>query len=300
MRTGCRQGHLPCSGHGPSQDPQLLDHRAHRPRQVDARRSHPRAHPHGFRPRYARAAARLDGPRARARDHDQGAGRARVLHRQGRGHLPAAPDRHAGARRLHLRGLALARGVRGRAARRRRGAGGGGADGREHLPRGRIRPRADPLPEQDRLARRRARAGGGGSERSDRRADRGDPADQRQDGCGRGRGAGGADRARAAALGRPEGAPAGADLRLRVRPVPRRDRLHQGCRRCVQEGRGDPRDGDRDRGGHRRHRCVQPADDADRPAGGGRGRLPDHRPQGRYAAARRRHADHAHTDVRPS
>ncbi len=181
-----RGRHLPCSdAHGPGKHPQLLDHRAHRPRQVDARRSHPRAHPYGLRARDARAAARLDGPRARARDHDQGAGGARVLHGQGRGDLPAAPDRHARARRLHLRGLALARGMRGRAARRRRRPGRGGADGREHLPGGRSGPRADPLPEQDRPAGRRARARGRRSERSDRRADRGDPADQRQDRRGR-------------------------------------------------------------------------------------------------------------------
>ena len=53
--------------------------------------------------------------------------------------LPAAPDRHARARRLHLRGLALAGGLRGRAAGRRRLAGRRGADGREHLPGGRVR-----------------------------------------------------------------------------------------------------------------------------------------------------------------
>ena len=56
----------------------------------------PRAH--------ARAAARLDGPRARARDHDQGPGRARLLRGAGRRDLPAAPHRHARPRRLHLRG----------------------------------------------------------------------------------------------------------------------------------------------------------------------------------------------------
>ena len=86
--------------------------------------------------------------------------------------LPAAPDRHARARRLHLRGLALAGGVRGRAARRRRLPGGRGADGRQHLPGGRVGARADPVPEQDRPAGRRARAGGGRSRRADRRARR--------------------------------------------------------------------------------------------------------------------------------
>ena len=116
--------------------PQLLDHRAHRPRQVDARGSHPRADARRLEPRHARAAARLDGPRARARDHDQGAGRARLVEE-----APAQPHRHARPRRLHLRGVALAAGVRGRAARRRRRAGDRGADARERVPRARERPR---------------------------------------------------------------------------------------------------------------------------------------------------------------
>ena len=45
----------------------------------------------------ARAAARLDGPRARARDHDQGPGGARLLRGARRRDLPAAPHRHARA-----------------------------------------------------------------------------------------------------------------------------------------------------------------------------------------------------------
>ena len=175
-------GHLRCSAdHGPAAHPQLLDHRAHRPRQVDARRPHPRADPHGRSAGDARTAAGLDGPRARAGDHDQGPGGARVLHRQGRADLPAAPDRHARARGLHLRGVPLAGGVRGGAAGRRRLPGGGGPDGRQHLPGGGVGARADPVPEQDRPARRRARAGGRRSERADRRAAGVDPADQRQD-----------------------------------------------------------------------------------------------------------------------
>ena len=53
---------------------------------------------HTVDPREMRAAAaRLDGPRARARDHDQGPGRARVLRGARRRDLPAAPDRHARA-----------------------------------------------------------------------------------------------------------------------------------------------------------------------------------------------------------
>ena len=49
-----------------------------------------------------------------------------------------------GPRRLHLRGLAVAAGVRGRAARRRRRAGDRGADARERLPRDREQPRDRP------------------------------------------------------------------------------------------------------------------------------------------------------------
>ena len=57
--------------------PQLLHRGAHRPRQVDAGRPHPRGDADALRARDARAGARLDGARARARHHDQGAGRAR-------------------------------------------------------------------------------------------------------------------------------------------------------------------------------------------------------------------------------
>ena len=101
--------------HGrPGAHPQLLDHRPHRPWEVDAGRSHPRADEDGRDARHEGAAARLDGPRARARDHDQGAGGARAVRRLRRRDLPAAPDRHARPRRLHLRGLA-ARSPRARA-----------------------------------------------------------------------------------------------------------------------------------------------------------------------------------------
>ena len=96
---------------------------------------------------HARTGARLDGPRARARDHDQGAGGARRLEGP-----RAQPDRHARSRRLHLRGVALAPGVRRGAARGRRGAGNRGADARERLPRDRERARDRPGRQQDRPA----------------------------------------------------------------------------------------------------------------------------------------------------
>ncbi len=115
--------------------------------------------------------------------------------------------------------------------------------------------------------------------------------DQRQDRRRRDRRARRADRAGAAARRRPRGAAAGDDLRLRVRPVPRRRRLHPGDRRDLHQGRCDPRDADRHRGRDRRHRLLQPADGAGADARARRGRLPDHRRQGRHPVAGRRHAD---------
>ena len=144
--------------HGPEPHPQLLDHRPHRPWEVDARGPDPPADRDRLRARDARPAARLDGARARARDHDQGAGGARPLEGP-----RAQPDRHAGARRLHVRGLALAPGVRGRRPRRRRRAGDRGADARERVPRDRERPRDRPGRQQDRppVGRPRRRSRGG-------------------------------------------------------------------------------------------------------------------------------------------
>ena len=118
-------------------------------------------------PGHEGAAARLDGARARAGDHDQGAGGARALEGP-----PAEPDRHARARGLHVRGVALAAGLRRCAARRRRGAGDRGADPRERLPGDREQPRDRPDREQDRppagRSRRRRRRG----RRPDRRRPR--------------------------------------------------------------------------------------------------------------------------------
>ena len=64
--------------------PQLLDHRPHRPRQIDAGRPHPRGHRRAHRARDARAVPRQDGHRARARDHHQGADRPPHVHRRRR------------------------------------------------------------------------------------------------------------------------------------------------------------------------------------------------------------------------
>ena len=153
--------------------------------------------------------------------------------------------------------VALARRVRGRAARRRRLPGRRGADARQHLPGDRRRARADPVPEQDRPAGRRARARRRGGRRPARRAGR------RTSGASRAKtGEGVLDvleelvqRSRRPA-GDPDAPAARPDLRLRVRPVPRRDRLHPRRRRRLHEGRGDPRDGHRHRGRDRRHRLL--------------------------------------------
>ena len=175
--------------------------------------------------------------------------------------LPPAPDRHARPRRLLLRGLAQPRRLRGRAAGRRRRPGGRGADRRQHLPGDRERARADPGDQQGRPARRRAGAGRGRDRRPARRRPRGSAADLGQDRGGGGRGAGGDRRADPAAEGRARGAAAGADLRLRVRPVPRRDRLRADGRRLLPQARADPGDAERHRGRHRRHRLLPAGDD---------------------------------------
>ena len=116
------------------------------------------------------------------------------------------------------------------------------------------------------------------------------PAHQREDGRGRHRRPGGDRRPGAAAGGRRVRAAARADLRLRVRPVPRRHRLHPRRRRRPAQGRGHPRDGGRDRGGHRRPRLLHAGHAPRAGAARGRGRLPHHGPQGRHEAPRGRHA----------
>ena len=143
----------------PRDHPQLLHHRAHRPRQVDAGRPDAAADRRRRRAQRAGAVPRPDGHRARARHHDQEPGRPDAVDgagRQRRGrrarHLRAQHDRHPRPRRLHLRGVPLARGVRGRGAARRRRAGHRGADAGQPLPRARRRPAHHPGAQQDRPA----------------------------------------------------------------------------------------------------------------------------------------------------
>ncbi len=131
--------------------------------------------------------------------------------------LRAQHDRHPRPRRLHLRGVPLARRVRGRDSARRRRAGDRGADAREPLSRARQRPRDHPGAQQDRPAGRRPREVRPRDRRSDRRRPQRGPAGQRQDRRRRRGAARPGRRARSAAEGRPERAGARGDLRLGLR-----------------------------------------------------------------------------------
>ena len=115
--------------------PQLLDHRPHRPRQIDAGRPPPADDAAPSRSARCRtrcsttwtSSASAASPSRRAPcASSTGAGRRR--------HLRAQPDRHPRPRRLPLRGLAQPRRLRGGAPGGRRHPGGRGADGRQRLP----------------------------------------------------------------------------------------------------------------------------------------------------------------------
>ena len=277
------------SGPDRSRDhPQLLHHRAHRPRQVDAGRPHAAADRCGRRAQRACAVPRPHGHRARARHHDQepggpdaldGAGRQR--RRRARGRLRPEHDRHPRARRLHLRGVPVARGLRGRRAPGRRRAGHRGADPGEPLPRARRRPAHHPGAQQDRPAVRAAREVRRGARAHHRLRPLRRAAGVGQDRL-RGRGPAQPHRRAHAGAGRRRGRPAArADLRLGLRHLPRRGHLRPGDRRQAHPPRQDqddehgrhPRDarGGRDLPGAgqvRRPRCR-------------RGRLPHHRGEGR-------------------
>ena len=161
--------------------------------------------------------------------------------------LRPAPDRHPRPRRLHLRGVAGAGGVRGRGAAGRRRPGHRGADAGQPLPGAGPRPAHHPGAQQDRPARRRP----GPLRRRDRphhrlRARR-RAAGVRQDGRGRRRPARPRGPRGAAADRRRRRAGPGDDLRLGLRHLPRRGDLRPRGRRQDHPARADQDDV------HRRH-----------------------------------------------
>ena len=204
---------------------------------------------------------------------------------------PAEPHRHARPRRLHLRGVAVAAGVRGRAARRRRRAGDRGADARERLPRDREQPRDRPGRQQDRPAAGGPGRSGGGACGAARRRSGSGAAHLREDRGRRGRGPRRGHRTHPAACRRSGRAAARAHLRLVVRPVPRRRRVRADGGRSLPDTRAAARDGARHALRGAGARFLLAVDEPGRPVDDGRGRLRDHGSQGRLRAAGRRH-DH--------
>ena len=204
-----------------------------------------------------------------------------------------------GPRRLLLRGLAQPRRLRGGAAGRRRRPGRRGADRRQHLRGGRGRARADPGPQQGRPARRRAGAGRRRDRRPDRRRSRRRPADLGEDRRGRRarcsrRSSRGSRRPRASPTAPPRALIFDSEFD-QYRGVVAYVRMIDGAFR-----KGEPivamqtgTEAEIDEIGF-----FAPADAAGRRDGGRRGRLRDHRAQGRLEAAGRRHADRRES-VRP-
>ena len=184
-RTAGHEGLRRRDVHAAGPYPQLLHHRPHRPRQVDAGRPHAADDRRAGGPGLPRPVPRPHGHRARARHHDQGAERAPALVRRRSGRRDArpraAPHRHPGPRRLHLRGQPLARRVRGRDPAGRRRAGHRGADPGQPLPGHGARPRDHPRAQQDRPPGGRPRALRRRDRPPHRLRSRQHPADQRQD-----------------------------------------------------------------------------------------------------------------------
>ena len=269
--------------------PQFLDHRPHRPRQVDARRS---LHPALRRARCARderAGARFDGPGARTRHHDQGADGGARIRRARRRELPPQHDRHAGPRRLRLRSLALAGRVRGCAAGRRCVARGGSADGGQLLHGARAGRRGGAGAQQDRPAVGRPGAGDRGNRGHHRHRRAGRHPRQRQDRRRCRRHPRGGDRAHPAARGGFQCAVGRIDHRLVVRQLRRGGDAGAHDERHAQAARPHPADGHRRRLRVRIGRRVHAEIDRARRTGGGRRRLRHRRHQGAQGRAGRRH-----------
>ena len=278
------QGRTGDQGVSAGADSQYRDHGAHRRGQDHDDRAHPLLHRPYLQDRRGPRGRRghgLDGPGARARDHHHVRGDhvqvARLLDQH---------HRHAGPRRLHRRGRALAAGARrcGRGLRRGRG---GRAPDRDGLASGQQVPRPPHvLRQQDGPHRRGLLPLSGHDQGPPRRRGRGHPAADRR-------------RERVPRRHRPaedEGAGLG---RRHGRGVPgrrhprgprgrRRDLAPRARRRRVPARREHPREVRRRRGDHRRGPSHRPPARDDH-----RRRRPDplwHRvqEQGRPTAARRR------------
>ena len=173
--TPCRSNRYERKKH-----PQLQHHRAYRPWQIHAGGPPAGKVQRRLRARDGGSDPRQYGPRARARHHHQGPRRHLRLHRAGRAGLHAQPHRHPGSCGLQLRGLALSRRLRGRAAHRGRLAGHRGADAREYLSCDGARSGDPPRHQQDRPARRRSQACEGGDREHPCHPRRGRAGDLRQ------------------------------------------------------------------------------------------------------------------------
>ncbi len=217
----------------PQPNPQLFDHRPHRPRQVHHRRP---LYPDLRGSRSAGdvgTSAGLHGPGAGTGHHHQGPERYPGLQGEERPDLPPQLHRHPGARGLLLRGIAFARRLRGGAPGRGRCPGGRGPERGQLLHGHRAGARGPAGPEQDRPAL----GGPGQGDHRDRRDHwhrcQSCPAGERQDGGGHPGSFGGPDRAHPRPQGGCGGPAAGPDHRLLVRFL----------RRC---GITDPRHAGRD------------------------------------------------------
>jgi len=124
--------------------PELLHHRPHRPRQVDAGRPDAAADRSGRGAPDAGAVPRPDGHRARAGHHHQKPGGQTAVDGPRRARVRPQPDRHPRARGLLLRGVAVAGRLRGRGAAGGRRPGHRGPDAGQPVPGAGGRPAPHP------------------------------------------------------------------------------------------------------------------------------------------------------------